>query len=138
MLTPCKGTIDLWSCRPYRQLSKCEAEVIAQCRDLLGKELDYAQEDSDSFLDAAQKCPVMVGRALLSHHVLWRRGVLEPADTHMFETLQHLLDAATNAEGDCLGHNSHIGDARYTDMGFPDELKYRSALPRGVRRQRRH
>jgi erythromycin esterase-like protein len=39
-------------------------------------------------------------------------------DTHMFETLRHLLDAkGPDAKAIVWAHNSHIGDARSTDMG---------------------
>src|SRR3546814_11153097 len=39
-------------------------------------------------------------------------------DTHMFETLQHLLDAGgPRSRAVVWAHNSHIGDARQTDMG---------------------
>jgi erythromycin esterase-like protein len=37
-----------------RGYAECEAEVIAQWRALLQKQLDYAKDDGDSFLDAAQ------------------------------------------------------------------------------------
>jgi erythromycin esterase-like protein len=45
-------------------------------------------------------------------------------DTHMFETLQHLLDAGgPQARAIVWAHNSHIGDARHTEMGYArDEL----------------
>lgn len=33
---------------------KCKAEVLRQCHDILKKRLDYAADDPDSFLDAAQ------------------------------------------------------------------------------------
>jgi erythromycin esterase-like protein len=39
-------------------------------------------------------------------------------DTHMFETLGHLLEArGSGSRAVVWAHNSHIGDARYTDMG---------------------
>ena len=45
-------------------------------------------------------------------------------DTHMFETLQHVLDArGPTSKAVVWAHNSHIGDARHTDMGTArDEL----------------
>jgi erythromycin esterase-like protein len=45
-------------------------------------------------------------------------------DTHMFETLEHLLEArGGKSKAIVWAHNSHIGDARYTDMGaVRDEL----------------
>jgi erythromycin esterase-like protein len=39
-------------------------------------------------------------------------------DRHMFETLEHLMDArGPGAKAVVWAHNSHIGDARYTEMG---------------------
>src|SRR5438105_9377116 len=39
-------------------------------------------------------------------------------DTHMFETLGHLLEArGPQSKAVVWAHNSHIGDARHTDMG---------------------
>jgi erythromycin esterase-like protein len=39
-------------------------------------------------------------------------------DRHMFETLKHLLDwRGAGAKAIVWAHNSHIGDARQTDMG---------------------
>jgi len=39
-------------------------------------------------------------------------------DTHMFETLVHVLEArGDGAKAVVWAHNSHIGDARYTEMG---------------------
>src|SRR5215207_3750158 len=43
-------------------------------------------------------------------------------DTHMFETLEHLLEAGgPGSKAVVWAHNSHIGDARYTDMGVVRE-----------------
>src|SRR4051812_13537297 len=45
-------------------------------------------------------------------------------DTHMFETLEHLLKArGPQSKAVVWAHNSHIGDARHTEMGaVRDEL----------------
>src|SRR5918997_1643767 len=43
-------------------------------------------------------------------------------DTHMFETLSNLLDArGPDSKAVVWAHNSHIGDARFTDMGVVRE-----------------
>jgi erythromycin esterase-like protein len=43
-------------------------------------------------------------------------------DTHMFETLGHVLDArGPRSKAIVWAHNSHIGDARYTEMGVVRE-----------------
>ncbi len=40
-------------------------------------------------------------------------------DTHMFDTLNMILDAkGPNSKAIVWAHNSHIGDARFTDMGM--------------------
>src|SRR5213079_1655956 len=42
--------------------------------------------------------------------------------THMFETLGHLLEASgPQSKAVVWAHNSHIGDARYTEMGVVRE-----------------
>src|SRR6266496_4054158 len=47
-------------------------------------------------------------------------GILR--DTHMFETLGHLLEAhGSQSKAVVWAHNSHIGDARYTEMGIVRE-----------------
>ena len=60
-------------------------------------------------------------------------------DTHMFETLGHLLEpAAADAKAVVWAHNSHIGDARYTEMGRgARRAERRPALPRALRRRHR-
>jgi erythromycin esterase-like protein len=104
---------------------KCEEAVIAQCRDLLSKELDYARGDIDSFLDAAQNAR-LIASAERYYRIMYYGGAASwnLRDTHMFETLQHLLNArGPDAKAVVWAHNSHIGDARYTDMGVVrDEL----------------
>jgi protein-L-isoaspartate(D-aspartate) O-methyltransferase len=104
---------------------KCERDVIAQCRDLLARELEYAREDGASFLDAAQNAR-LIASAERYYRVMYYGGAesWNLRDTHMFETLQHLLDAGgPQARAVVWAHNSHIGDARHTEMGYArDEL----------------
>ena len=104
---------------------KCEQEVIDQCRELLSKRLEYAAEDGEAFLDAAQNAR-LVASAERYYRIMYY-GCAESwnlRDTHMFETLEHLLEArGPDAKAVVWAHNSHIGDARYTDMGaVRDEL----------------
>lgn len=98
---------------------KCEEAVIAQCRDLLARSLDYAGGDPDSFLDAAQNAR-LVASAERYYRAMYYGGAesWNLRDTHMFETLRHLLEAHGPASKAVVwAHNSHIGDARRTDMG---------------------
>lgn len=99
---------------------KCEAEVVAQCKDLLSRSLDYAAgEDGTSFLDAAQNAR-LVAAAERYYRIMYYGGAesWNLRDTHMAETLGHVLEAGgAGAKAVVWAHNSHIGDARETDMG---------------------
>lgn len=103
-----------------RGYAECEAAVIAQCRELLGKQLDYAIGDDDEFLDAAQNAR-LIAAAERYYRIMYYGGAdsWNLRDTHMFETLTHLLDfKGPDAKAIVWAHNSHIGDARHTDMGM--------------------
>ncbi|MDB6088147.1 MAG: protein-L-isoaspartate O-methyltransferase [Gammaproteobacteria bacterium] len=102
---------------------KCEQVVIEQCRDLLSKRLEYARQDSEGFLDAAQNAR-LVASAERYYRVMYYGGAesWNLRDTHMFETLDHLLEArGPDSKAVVWAHNSHIGDARYTEMGIVRE-----------------
>jgi erythromycin esterase-like protein len=104
---------------------KCEAAVVAQLRELLQPRLDYEARDSDSYLDAAQNAR-LIASAERYYRIMYYGGAeaWNLRDTHMFETLVHVLDArGPSAKAIVWAHNSHIGDARRTEMGaVRDEL----------------
>jgi protein-L-isoaspartate(D-aspartate) O-methyltransferase len=104
---------------------KCEKAVIDQCRELLERRLEYAAEDGESFLDAAQNAR-LVASAERYYRIMYYGGAdsWNLRDTHMFETLEHLLEArGSGSRAVVWAHNSHIGDARHTEMGsVRDEL----------------
>jgi protein-L-isoaspartate(D-aspartate) O-methyltransferase len=103
----------------------CEEAVVKQCRELLAKRLEYAGQDGDSFLDAAQSARV-VASAEEYYRVMYYAGAetWNLRDRHMFETLEHVLESrAAGSKAVVWAHNSHIGDARQTEMGWiRDEL----------------
>ncbi|MFL4979457.1 MAG: protein-L-isoaspartate(D-aspartate) O-methyltransferase [Xanthobacteraceae bacterium] len=102
---------------------KCEQAVIDQCRELLQRRLDYAAQDSEGFLDAAQNAH-LVASAERYYRIMYYGGPesWNLRDTHMFETLEHLLEArGPKSKAVVWAHNSHIGDARYTEMGVVRE-----------------
>ena len=93
--------------------------MLAQLADLLGKRLEYGAADGELFLDAAQNAR-LVAAAERYYRVMYYRSEesWNLRDTHMFETLQHLLAArGPDAKAVLWAHNSHIGDAALTDMG---------------------
>ena len=101
------------------QYRSCEAAVVRQCRELLQKRFEYAGDHDESFLDAAQNAR-LVAAAERYYRIMYYGGAesWNLRDSHMFETLQHLLRAkGANARALVWAHNSHIGDARHTDMG---------------------
>jgi len=106
----------------YRE---CEQVVVKQLRELLARELDYAAQDHEGFLDAAQNAR-LIAAAERYYRIMYYGGAesWNLRDTHMFETLEHLLEArGPNSKAVVWAHNSHLGDARYTQMGkVRDEL----------------
>jgi protein-L-isoaspartate(D-aspartate) O-methyltransferase len=102
---------------------KCEEAVIRQCRELLENELDYAAKNTDAFLDAVQNAR-LIASAERYYRIMYYGGTesWNLRDTHMFETLGHVLDArGPHSKAIVWAHNSHIGDARYTEMGVVRE-----------------
>jgi len=98
---------------------RCEQLVIAQCRELLQRRMQYAHGDGESFLDAAQNAR-LIAAAERYYRIMYYGGAesWNLRDTHMFETLEHLLEAhGPRSKAVVWAHNSHIGDARFTEMG---------------------
>lgn len=99
--------------------ARCEQAVVSQLHDLFARSRAYAADDGDEFLDAAQNAR-LVANAEAYYRVMYY-GSAESwnlRDTHMFETLELLLQAkGPDARAIVWAHNSHIGDARYTEMG---------------------
>ena len=103
----------------------CEKAVTDMLRGLLDKRLEYSRHDGAQFFDAAQNARLV--RDAEAYYRAMYYGSAESwnlRDTHMFETLQHLLDAGgPGSRAVVWAHNSHIGDARHTEMGQQrDEL----------------
>ena len=97
----------------------CEKAVLEALRELLESHLEYAGSDGVEFLDAAHNA-----RLVRNAEAYYRAMYLGSAeswnlrDTHMFETLDLLLaTGGEDARAVVWAHNSHIGDARHTEMG---------------------
>ncbi|WP_345890878.1 erythromycin esterase family protein [Devosia oryzisoli] len=108
-----------------RGYALCEPSVTRNLLDLLHKRVQYASKDGEDFFDAEQNARV-VASAERYYRVMYY-GAHESwnlRDRHMFETLQRILaSAGPRAKAVVWAHNSHIGDARFTDMGSErDEL----------------
>jgi len=104
---------------------RCENDVVAALRELLEQKLHYDAQDPDAFLDAAQNARLI--RNAEAYYRAMYYGAAESwnlRDRHMFETLQNLLKArGPKAKAVVWAHNSHIGDARFTEAGLSrDEI----------------
>lgn len=121
------GCLEPWSRKPAaygrealtRGYAICEEAVVQTLLDLLRKELDYARRGGELLFDTVQNARLIVDaeryyRVMYygAHHA-WNLR-----DQHMFETLRHLLDRlGPGGKAVVWAHNSHIGDARATEMG---------------------
>jgi erythromycin esterase-like protein len=121
------GCLMPWSSNPaaYGRLAitegyaRCEAPVIQILRELHRKRMEYVAEDGEEWLDAAANAR-LVKNAEAYYRVMYH-GAAESwnlRDTHMFETLCQLLDSkGPEAKAIVWAHNSHIGNAAFTEMG---------------------
>ena len=97
----------------------CETPVTRILIDLLQKELHYAGRDGEQFFDAAENAR-LVADAERYYRVMYygSQDSWNLRDQHMFDTLQRVLErAGPDGKAVVWAHNSHIGDARFTDMG---------------------
>jgi len=100
----------------YRE---CEQEVVEILQDLLNKRLEYGEKDGERFFDAAQNAR-LVQHAEEYYRTMYRgaRSSWNLRDQHMFDTLEALLRRrGEGARAVVWAHNSHLGDARATEMG---------------------
>jgi len=98
----------------------CEQPVTRILVDLLQKEFRYARQDGARFFDAAQNAR-LVADAERYYRVMYygSHDSWNLRDRHMFETLQNILTwAGADKKAVIWAHNSHVGDARFTDMGM--------------------
>lgn len=108
----------------YGGRDPCEDEAVAQLADLLSNRLAYLREDGEAYFDAAQNARIV--RAAEQYYRMMYRGARESwnlRDRHMFDTLQALLaHRGADAKAVVWAHNSHIGNAAATAMGWAGEF----------------
>jgi erythromycin esterase-like protein len=122
------GCLDPWAEDPalygrhslVEGYARCEVGVIQMLKDLLQKQLDCFGPECDEWLDAAANAR-LVKDAEAYYRVMYR-GSAESwnlRDQHMFDTLNMILDAkGPQSKAIVWAHNSHIGNAAFTDMGM--------------------
>jgi len=103
----------------------CEGAVTAMLSDMLARQIQETAGSDEALLDATQSAR-LVRDAEAYYRAMYYGGAeaWNLRDTHMFDTLQALIDAkGRDANAVVWAHNSHIGDARATEMGLVrDEL----------------
>jgi erythromycin esterase-like protein len=102
--------------------ARCEVGVVQMLKDMLQHQLDCYSPECDEWLDAAANAR-LVKDAEAYYRVMYY-GSAESwnlRDQHMFDTLNMILDAKPNSKAIVWAHNSHIGNAAFTDMGMRRE-----------------
>jgi erythromycin esterase-like protein len=121
------GCLEPWADNPARYgaialsegYARCEVGVLQMLRELNQRNFHCLSQDCDEWLDAAANAR-LIANAEAYYRVMYH-GSAESwnlRDTHMFETLCQLLDAkGPDSKAIVWAHNSHIGNATFTDMG---------------------
>jgi erythromycin esterase-like protein len=101
----------------------CETQVRAQLMDLLLRRLDHAASDGEPFFDAAQNARIVrTAEQYYRTMYLGSRESWNLRDRHMFDTLQRLMLNRARPKAIVWAHNSHIGNAAATSMGWEGEF----------------
>ncbi len=102
----------------------CEHEAVKMLDALLRGRMKFMDDDSEPFFDAVQNARLVADAEsyyrimYYGHHESWNLR-----DTHMFQTLQSLLHfGGPDTKAVVWEHNSHVGDARATEMSARGEL----------------
>jgi erythromycin esterase-like protein/predicted phosphoribosyltransferase len=109
----------------------CEPEVVTQLVDLLDRRLEYATRDGrvarDEYFYAEQNARLVKNAEEYYRTMLrGRSDSWNLRDRHMMDTLNDLLSFLEQSRPEARlvvwAHNSHLGDARATQMGHQGEL----------------
>jgi erythromycin esterase-like protein len=112
-------------------VESCEDDVVMELLELRRKTAEYARRDGrvaeDEFFFAEQNA--RLARNAERYYRSMFRGRVSSwnlRDEHMTETIEelmrHLGTRTTNPKVVVWAHNSHLGDARATEMGWQGEL----------------
>jgi len=121
------GCLTPWRAEPVRYgrmaLSRgyavCEKPVTDALIDLVRKRIDYLHRDGETFFNAEQNARI-VAAAEQYYRVMYYGDAVSwnLRDQHMFDTLERLLaHRGPDSQAVVWAHNSHIGNAEFTEMG---------------------
>lgn len=106
------------------RLTGCEDAAVAQARALLDQRLEFLDGDHDAWFDAVQNARIV--RAAERYYRAMYFSSAESwnlRDRHMFQTLHALMTHyGHDAKAVIWAHNSHIGNASATAMGWRGEF----------------
>ena len=121
------GCLAPWRAEPARYgrmaisrgYAVCEKPVADALIDLLRKRLDYLVRDGEAFFDAEQNARIVAGAEQYYRAIYYGDAASwNLRDQHMFDTLERLLaNRGPDAKAVVWAHNSHIGNAAFTEMG---------------------
>ncbi len=126
------GCLSPWQSDPARygravltgQKKPCDEALLRQLQDILDRRMDYLQaKGGEAFFDAVQNAKIV--HAAEHYYRIMYEGSTESwnlRDRHMFGTLQSLLARRDDAKAIVWAHNSHIGNASATAMGWQGEF----------------
>ena len=106
------------------EVDSCAEDVVSVIEDVLQQRLRYIEASDVALFSALQNARV-VAASEAYYRAMYEGSVASwnLRDTHMFETLQAVLDArGAEAKAVVWAHNSHIGDASATGMGQRGEI----------------
>ena len=122
------GCLDPWAEDPalygrhslLEGYARCEVGVIQMLKDLLQRQVDCFGPECDEWLDAAANARLV--KDAEAYYRIMYHGSAESwnlRDQHMFDTLNMILEAkGPSSKAIVWAHNSHIGNAAFTDMGM--------------------
>lgn len=104
-------------------LATCEDTLVEQLGELLRRRMELIAQDGEAYFDAEQNARIV--RAAERYYRAMYRGAVESwnlRDRHMFDTLQLLMAHTREARAVVWAHNSHVGNADATAMGWQGEF----------------
>jgi len=137
-LTPWQDDPQRYGYRATTGADTCEDAVVAQLAEMLDRRIASASKDGEALFDSTQNARIV--RAAEQYYRIMYEGAKESwnlRDRHMFDTLQRLLEhRGPDAKAVVWAHNSHIGNAAATSMGWEGEFNIgelcRTAYGRGA------
>lgn len=102
----------------------CEDLVVEQLREMLARQIEYSRKDGEDYFDALQNARIV--HAAEQYYRIMYRGSNESwnlRDRHMFDTLRQVMRIrGREAKAVVWAHNSHIGNAAATEMGWQGQF----------------